>query len=159
MWSPTELLNMLRDKRLSIIGAILPKAHETEPIRKRLTQHSTTNVEEDTELANLLPAVTSRTTMAEKIHCMETPESPKPKYINDAKCSVRICIIGADVNLLPRKYLNKINVPQTELTTTAVKLQGYSGSGIAVAGKCYLKVNYKNKEYFLQFIIEIHTKN
>lgn len=60
---------------------------------------------------------------------------------------------GADVNVLPKRYLSLINVSENDLTTSSTRLQGYSGMNIAVLGKCYLKIAYKNNHYFLKFIV------
>lgn len=60
---------------------------------------------------------------------------------------------GADVNIIPKKYLRTIGLSESELVPTSIKLQGYSGSQIAVTGKCYLKVEHKKTVYFLKFII------
>lgn len=60
---------------------------------------------------------------------------------------------GADVNIIPQKLLSKINVLQSDLLSTSLKLQGYSGSNITVIGKCYLKIIHKNNLYILKFII------
>lgn len=60
---------------------------------------------------------------------------------------------GADVNVLPLKYLLKIGLKETDLLTTNSKLSAYSGTNIDVLGKIYLRVTYKNKNYILQFKI------
>lgn len=60
---------------------------------------------------------------------------------------------GADVNVLPKRFLNSIGLKDSDLTKTSIKLQGYSGGNIIVIGKCFLKVNYKEGIYFLNFII------
>lgn len=60
---------------------------------------------------------------------------------------------GADVNVIPERFLKKIGVSECDLNKTSIKLQGYSGSGILVIGKCYLKVQYKQNFYFLKLII------
>lgn len=60
---------------------------------------------------------------------------------------------GADVNVLPLKYLLKIGLKETDLLSTNTKLTAYSGNTIQVLGKIYLRVSYKNKNYVLQFKI------
>ncbi|KPJ13895.1 Retrotransposable element Tf2 155 kDa protein type 1 [Papilio machaon] len=60
---------------------------------------------------------------------------------------------GADVNVLPRRYLQKIGMTSDSLMKSAVKLRGYSGGDIKVVGRCNIKVKYKDVNYILDFII------
>lgn len=60
---------------------------------------------------------------------------------------------GADVNVLPNRFLDSIDLKESDLTKTSIKLRGYSGDNIIVIGKCFLKVNYKESIFFLNFII------
>lgn len=60
---------------------------------------------------------------------------------------------GADVNVLPQKYLKTMRIEEKELTKTKLKLQGYSGSNISVIGKCFLKFKHRSTDYILQFIV------
>lgn len=60
---------------------------------------------------------------------------------------------GADVNILPKSYLCKINVAENDLVKTTMKLQGYSGSKINVVGKCFLKTIYKENVFILKFVV------
>ncbi|XP_063635188.1 uncharacterized protein K02A2.6-like [Cydia splendana] len=60
---------------------------------------------------------------------------------------------GAEVNVLPKRFLSKIQLSTDDLTKTSTKLRGYSGEGITVLGKCYLKVSCKGNTHFLKFII------
>lgn len=60
---------------------------------------------------------------------------------------------GADVNVLPCKFLSKIGINKQSIVPTCTKLLGYSGTSIEVLGKCSLKVKYKNNYYILKFIV------
>lgn len=60
---------------------------------------------------------------------------------------------GADVNVLPLKYLCQVGVDQQDLIKSCIKLKGYSGSDISVLGKCHLKVEYKQNFYILEFLV------
>ncbi|KAL4708755.1 hypothetical protein ACJJTC_007136 [Scirpophaga incertulas] len=60
---------------------------------------------------------------------------------------------GADVNVLPLRYLQILNIFQGELLKTNSRLSGYSGASIKVVGKIYLKVHYKNNLYLLEFTV------
>ncbi|XP_059057447.1 uncharacterized protein LOC131851041 [Achroia grisella] len=60
---------------------------------------------------------------------------------------------GADVNVIPLKLLSKLSTNKSDLTSTKIKLQAYSGDSIKVIGKCYYKVTHKQNNYILKFII------
>lgn len=60
---------------------------------------------------------------------------------------------GADVNIIPLNKLKQLNVTESELTRTSIKLHGYSGSELKVVGKCFLKLKYKTNIYILDFLI------
>lgn len=60
---------------------------------------------------------------------------------------------GADVNVLPYRFLSKIGIKESDLITTNVKLVGYSGGNIKVLGKCRLKCTCKKQTYIIKFII------
>lgn len=60
---------------------------------------------------------------------------------------------GADVNVIPRRYLKQAGIDEIHLSESSVKLRGYSGRDIKVLGKCNLKVLYKQNEYILEFIV------
>lgn len=60
---------------------------------------------------------------------------------------------GADVNVLPEKYLSRLGIGHERLLTTSTKLHEYSGAQVKVLGKCFLKVKYKDETYILEFKI------
>lgn len=72
--------------------------------------------------------------------------------INNAWISFKLDT-GADVSVLPKRFLGSIGLEAGDLTKTSIKLHGYSGGNIPVVGKCFLKVNYKENTYFIKFII------
>lgn len=73
-------------------------------------------------------------------------------YVNSKPVNFKLDT-GADVNVLPKRYLNRIGVLESELINTTMKLRGYSGASIHVLGKCSLKVIHKNITYILKFVI------
>lgn len=60
---------------------------------------------------------------------------------------------GADVNVLPSRYLQQLGLSKEDLLSTSMKLRGYSGGDIIVIGRCNLKVLYKGQSYIIDFII------
>lgn len=60
---------------------------------------------------------------------------------------------GADVNVLPRRFLLQAGVTEDDLMSTSVKLVSYSGGDIQVLGKCRLKCICKDKQYIVKFIV------
>lgn len=60
---------------------------------------------------------------------------------------------GADVNVLPMRFLSSLGISVDKLLQSNTKLSGYSGDLITVIGKTHLKVYYKNKLYLLEFKI------
>lgn len=60
---------------------------------------------------------------------------------------------GADVNVLPQKFLKTMRVEKKQLIETNLKLQSYAGSSIPVLGKCFLKFKHRSTDYILQFIV------
>lgn len=72
--------------------------------------------------------------------------------INKVEISFKIDT-GADVNVLPSRYLHDIGLTEQDLIKTAIKLRGYSGGDIKVLGRCFLKLKHKNIDYILEFLI------
>ncbi|KAJ8714926.1 hypothetical protein PYW08_004907 [Mythimna loreyi] len=60
---------------------------------------------------------------------------------------------GADVNVLPCKFLEYIKLDRKDLLACNLKLRGYSGGDIKVIGKCNLKLFHKGQPYVTEFII------
>ncbi|XP_063370221.1 uncharacterized protein LOC134658469 [Cydia amplana] len=60
---------------------------------------------------------------------------------------------GADTNVLPLRFLPEIGYSVNDLVQTRIRLTAYSGDQINVAGKCHLKVKYKNNSHVVSFII------
>ncbi|XP_048000292.1 uncharacterized protein LOC125237342 [Leguminivora glycinivorella] len=60
---------------------------------------------------------------------------------------------GADVNVLPHRFLSRIGIKDVELIQTRTKLTGYSGDPIRVVGKAMLKVVCRGNAYLLKCII------
>ncbi|XP_061725450.1 uncharacterized protein LOC133531325 isoform X1 [Cydia pomonella] len=58
---------------------------------------------------------------------------------------------GAEVNVLPLRYLSQVGLSKENLMVTTSRLHGYSGKNLEVLGKCFLKVVYKDNVYFLEF--------
>ncbi|XP_061709453.1 uncharacterized protein LOC133519464 [Cydia pomonella] len=58
---------------------------------------------------------------------------------------------GAEVNVLPLRYLSQVGLSKENLMVTTSRLHGYSGKNLDVLGKCFLKVVYKDNVYFLEF--------
>ncbi|KAL0867464.1 hypothetical protein ABMA27_008251 [Loxostege sticticalis] len=58
---------------------------------------------------------------------------------------------GADVNVLPLRYLSQIGVSKSQLLKSDTRLSSYSGETIEVIGKINLRVYYKKKLYALEF--------
>ncbi|XP_063391344.1 uncharacterized protein K02A2.6-like [Cydia fagiglandana] len=60
---------------------------------------------------------------------------------------------GAQVNILPEGYLMKLGIASEDLLKINTRLTEYSGAGINVIGKIFLRVRYKKDLYVLEFKI------
>lgn len=60
---------------------------------------------------------------------------------------------GADVNVLPYKFLSRAGISENDLMSTGIKLVGYSGKDIKVLGQCRLKCVCKNKPCIVKFVV------
>ncbi|XP_063381956.1 uncharacterized protein LOC134668401 [Cydia fagiglandana] len=72
--------------------------------------------------------------------------------INNIEISLKIDT-GADTNVLPYSYLEKIGYNKQDILPTLARLRGYSGGEIKVLGRCNLKLRHRNNDYILKFII------
>ncbi|XP_061729443.1 uncharacterized protein LOC133534338 [Cydia pomonella] len=65
---------------------------------------------------------------------------------------------GAEVNILPKRYLRKLGISSKDLSKTNTRLTEYSGAGLNVIGKIFLRVRYKNNLYVLEFkIVDLNS--
>lgn len=60
---------------------------------------------------------------------------------------------GADVNVLPYRFLSQTGLKENDLSPTDTSLISYSGENLKVLGKCHMKVHCKNKPYIAKFIV------
>ncbi|KOB66360.1 Uncharacterized protein OBRU01_21315, partial [Operophtera brumata] len=60
---------------------------------------------------------------------------------------------GADVNVLPYRFLSQTGLSENDLSSTTTRLISYSGEKLKVLGKCHMKVQCKNKPYIVAFIV------
>ena len=66
---------------------------------------------------------------------------------------------GAEVNVMPLRVFNQIADEETELKTTKVKLNGYSGEDIPVKGTVKLRCKFKEIDLLIIFyIVESNSK-
>lgn len=70
--------------------------------------------------------------------------------INNSKVRFKLDT-GADVNVLPCRYLSRLGVKESDLLSTDTKLVDYSGGNIKVLGQCRLKSICKSNPYLLKF--------
>ena len=66
---------------------------------------------------------------------------------------------GAEINVMPLRVFNQIADEETELKTTKVKLNGYSGEDIPVKGTVKLRCKFKEIDLLIIFyIVESNSK-